>query len=109
MLQRTRFNLVAPAGNDPASVGYQPTVIPLYYRAIIWHESDESNTLPTGLESVFCPAEFKLLSYCLVLLVRLELTRLSTPEPKSGAPTNFATGAFNSGLRKESNLAHQST
>ena len=37
-------DMVAPAGNDPASVAYQATVIPLYYRAIDWHVGDDSNT-----------------------------------------------------------------
>ena len=34
------------------------------------------------------------LTYPLVRLIGLEPTRRKTPDPKSGASTNFATGAF---------------
>ena len=35
----------------------------------------------------------KQLGFCMVRLIGLEPTRRETPDPKSGASTNFATGA----------------
>ena len=40
-------------------------------------------------------------------MVRLELTRLSTPEPKSGAAANYATSPINTCVRRYQNLTPQ--
>ena len=47
------------------------------------------------------------LSTCLVGMVRLELTHLSTPEPKSGAAANYATSPINTCVRRYQNLTPQ--
>ena len=46
---------------------------------------------------------YVLFYYCCVRLIGLEPTRITTPDPKSGASTNFATSAgaisFNCGAK----------
>ena len=46
---------------------------------------------------------YVLFYYCVVRLIGLEPTRITTPDPKSGASTNFATSAgaisFNCGAK----------
>ena len=52
------------------------------------------NKLATNYVGKMLAILYKQLGFCMVRLIGLEPTRRKTPDPKSGASTNFATGAI---------------